>query len=272
MKIRLIIWAIVAHVIGITSTKGPLSLQPLVKHVLVIMLVLFGTSLFAQTDNTSDQAQDSSLLNFLRRFATTEERDTITTITKADSLTLAKLIASVPRSSKNDLIENWNRNRKNILIAKNYFDKLIPAGFDVYIEFTPPDEILHRGEGVDFWAYAKQPFPTLVPSYSRWFLELSSPKFDSIFGQTQLPLNKAELIKLQYYLKQANCISVHSGKETEIGFARSGLGKYSYLIFDHPLTQKERQTYNDNCNYIFYKDNVVFKYGGGAVGPQCFPD
>ena len=74
------------------------------------------------------------------------------------------------------------------------------------------------------------------------------------------------------YLDKANCISVYNKDAIEIGYARSGMGKYSYLIFDKSLTEEEKDKYNNGCEYIFYKDNIVLEYGGGAIGSQCFPD
>lgn len=50
------------------------------------------------------------------------------------------------------------------------------------------------------------------------------------------------------------------------------MGKYSYLIFDRPLSEAEKKDYDDKCEYIFYKENIVLEYGGGAIGTQCFPD
>ena len=50
------------------------------------------------------------------------------------------------------------------------------------------------------------------------------------------------------------------------------MGKYYYLVFDDNLSQNEIEEFNDGCTYIFYKNNIVLKYSGGTIGPQCFPD
>lgn len=99
---------------------------------------------------------------------------------------------------------------------------------------------------------------------------MKSNKLDSLLNLTTL--KRKDLQELKKYLDKANCISISNGKEFEIGFARSGMGKYSYLIFDNPLTKDEIERYNNGCEYIFYKKNIVLEYGGGAVGSQCFPD
>lgn len=83
--------------------------------------------------------------------------------------------------------------------------------------------------------------------------------------------NAKTLTQIKKLLQKANCISIENGKITEIGFGRSGLGKYSYRIFDHELSSEEAKDYTDGCNNIFYKRNIVLEYRGGAIGPQCFP-
>ena len=75
---------------------------------------------------------------------------------------------------------------------------------------------------------------------------------------------------LKTKLKAANCISVASGEPITINFKSHGIGMYSYKIFDKPLTDSLINQYNDGCQYIFYKDNVVLEYGGGVFGQQCF--
>jgi hypothetical protein len=84
--------------------------------------------------------------------------------------------------------------------------------------------------------------------------------------------NDATLKIIKKLLIDANCISIENGEVFDIGFARSGLGLYSYLLFNTDLNADQIQRNNDGCNFIFYKKNIVLKYGGGAVGPQCFPD
>lgn len=50
------------------------------------------------------------------------------------------------------------------------------------------------------------------------------------------------------------------------------MGIFSYVIFDQNLSENKIEDYNDGCTYIFYKDNVVLEYSGGAIGMQCFPE
>jgi len=78
------------------------------------------------------------------------------------------------------------------------------------------------------------------------------------------------LLNIKNLLKDADCISIENGINTKIGFARGGMGLYSYLIFNNNLSLKQIGEYNNGCEYIFYKENIVLQFGGGAIGPQCF--
>lgn len=74
-------------------------------------------------------------------------------------------------------------------------------------------------------------------------------------------------------LKAANCISISSfSKVLDIGFKMDGLVKYSYLVLENDLTEEEIQDWNNFCQYIYYKKNIVFGHGGASFGPQCFRD
>ena len=126
-------------------------------------------------------------------------------------------------------------------------------------------------ESIDFWVFHKdKKDTTLDVDFQEWNIELKSTKLDSLLKLTTLA--RKDLQELKKYLDKANCISVNNKNEFEIGYARSGMGKYSYLIFDSPLSKEEKQKYNNGCELIFYKDNIVLEYGSGAIGSLCFPD
>lgn len=186
-------------------------------------------------------------------------------------LALSEAFSSNATSSEKELIQNVDTNYSNILAVKTFFKSIVPADYSVYLEFNPPDKILKLDENVDFWVFRKNK-KTLERDvvFQKWNIELKSPKLDSLLNV--ITLKRKDLLELKRYLDKANCISVRNQNDFEIGFARSGMGKYSYLIFDKPLLKKEKEKYNDSCQYIFYKENVVLTYGGGAIGSQCFPD
>ncbi|MBP2618769.1 hypothetical protein [Chryseobacterium jejuense] len=79
-----------------------------------------------------------------------------------------------------------------------------------------------------------------------------------------------EIKILKEKLDNANCISIKDGEPVKIGFKRSGLGMYSFNVFQKRDT--DRSIFNDGCQYILRNHNLALEYGGGAIGQQCFPN
>lgn len=159
--------------------------------------------------------------------------------------------------SKQDLIDNYKQRAVQIADLKTYINSIVPAGKSVDIEFEDDENlsifhVLHNGN-----------------DDSNWSLQLNSAKTDSLLAK--LNWTRETLKTLKEKLDAANCISVKNGEPCNIGFKRSGLGIYFYNLFDQPIPDSLKTNYNDSCMYIFYTDKVVLEYGGGAVGPQCFP-
>lgn len=164
-----------------------------------------------------------------------------------------------PSYDKQDLIENYEIKSQEIIEVKSYFKSILPENTYVSIEFDNDKEL-----GV---------FHVEVDStyQSNWNLKIKSHKVDSLL--TELNWTTKELKNLKEKLDKANCISI-SGRNDPIiiGWQRSGMGKFSYLIFDQNLDENKIKDYNDGCLNVFYKDNIVLQYGGGAIGMQCFPE
>jgi hypothetical protein len=129
--------------------------------------------------------------------------------------------------------------------------------------------MLKLGESIDIWCSRHDKSGDRTPVFQKWNVELSSTQLDSLLIQANLDRNKLE--QLRAALVKAHCISIENTDPVEIGFARSGMGKYEYLIFDNNLTAPQAKHYNNGCEYIFYKNNIVLKYGSGAIGSDCFP-
>ena len=159
--------------------------------------------------------------------------------------------------SKQDLIDNYKQKTQQIIEVKQYINSVVPSDKIVDIEFDGNKKffIFHV---VDNGTYD-----------SNWDLKLNSAKVDTLLNK--LSWTKQTLKTLKEKLDAANCISVKSGEPCNIGFQRSGMGKYYYNIFDKAIPHSLKDKYNDSCTYILYNDKVVLEYGGGAIGPQCFP-
>ena len=162
-----------------------------------------------------------------------------------------------PYYNKQDLINNYEQRKIEINEVKAYVDSKISESTYVDIEFENEElAIFHvKKNGI---------------RESNWNLDIDSKKTDSLLKIIKWTKKDLELLKNK--LDKANCISVASGNPTSIGWQRSGMGKYFYDIFDQNLNDSLISDYNAGCTHIFYKENVVLEYGGGAIGPQCFQE
>ena len=175
---------------------------------------------------------------------------------------------SMGTSSKKELITNIDSNYDKISFLKSEYLKLVPKSYSVSIELNPANRIINTKESFDLTVeYTANKYPDVKQD---WNLKYNSKKLVQMLKPLNWTNETLEIIKK--LLKDAKCISISSGDVTTIGFARSGMGKYSFKLFDNNLTDDQIKEYNDGCTYIFYKNNIVLEYGGGATGPQCFPD
>jgi hypothetical protein len=178
------------------------------------------------------------------------------------------IMFSMPRSSKKELISNIDSNFDKISLLKNSYLKLVPKDYIVSIEFNPADKIASTKESIDIGIEHK--YNKQTDYKKEWNLEYNS----KVLAQLIKPLGwtNETLTTIKKLLADANCVSIENDDITTIGFARSGMGKYFFKLFDNDLNSEQIKQYNDGCTYIYYKKNIVLEYGGGAVGSQCFPD
>ncbi|MHC8948880.1 hypothetical protein [Sphingobacterium hungaricum] len=187
------------------------------------------------------------------------------------------LMISLPRSSKKDLIENYENKKAEIEKLKQEYSKLIPEDYVVEIEFEPESKILTVPEQISINIYSLsiedsdltgEPIQKYTTISQNRDLLPNSEELDTVLKS--LAWSRETLARIKSLLDEANCISIENGEITTIGFARSGMGMYSYKLFDKPLNQQQEERYDDRCQYIYYKDHVVLEYGSGAFGQECF--
>lgn len=167
--------------------------------------------------------------------------------------------------TKEDLIKNYRKNEHEILGLKKYFSSIVPADKKVEIEFENDNQLFRFG------VYPMDPKTKWInyPIFLEWNLDVHSKKVDSVLKSMKWNLETLRNIKEK--LDAANCIQIESGEPTKIGFQRSGMGMFIYNVFDNPLSDSLKQRFNSNCQYRIFSDKLVFEYGSGAVGSDCFP-
>ncbi|NAS30419.1 hypothetical protein GTQ40_05515 [Flavobacteriaceae bacterium R38] len=182
---------------------------------------------------------------------------------------------------KSDLIANYEKRSSEITTAKEYFEQIVPENFNVRIRFDSTDEIdlvvyerlndstdnelLFRKWNINIDNYVEEPQSDYDKKYHG-----KTNSFE--LTKTKLNWTNETIEKLYEKLENADCIGISNWEPIEIEYGYNGLGVYSYKIFKEKLNEELIKKYNDGCNNIFYKDNIVLSYGGGAIGMQCFED
>jgi len=196
-------------------------------------------------------------------------------------LLLSSIWISCIYPPKQDLIANYETKQLEINQLYEYVNDITPDDKYFDIEFESNKKIfcffvtIHRIDSLT----GQSSYTSIVADgdYNRGFmgnynLDIDSPSVDNLLNW--LGWTRNELKTLKQKLDNANCISVEKGEGLRIamtiGYKRVGLGMYFYNIFNQALSDSLKNKYNDGCRYIFYKDNVVLEFRGGAVGPQCF--
>lgn len=163
--------------------------------------------------------------------------------------------------STSELKEEYFSKEIEIKELVSYYNKIKPKNYSIDIEFKD-DETLDRLQ------ITTNKDSTYNVTYQGWDVRVADLQNDSLKNILNWEVDVVKELKVK--LDKANCISVEDGEPIKIGFKRSGLGMYSFNIFQK--TQTDRGEYNNKCEYILVNRNLMLEYGGGAIGPQCFPD
>lgn len=195
--------------------------------------------------------------------------------------TIILFVTSCGMKSKQDLTENYDKNKSEILKLKNYFNEIVPKGFIVSIRYESSDEI-------NLFVY--EPIENSEKRellFQQWNLNLDDyepiaqtdyeKKYNgktNSFKIVKEKLNWTDETFTELYnkLDNVNCIGISNGNSTEIEYGFKGSGVFSYEIFDENLSSELQEKYSDDCSQMFYKDNIVLKYGSGAIGSFCIPE
>ena len=158
--------------------------------------------------------------------------------------------------SLSELKENFENKKTEIYEVKSYINKIVPSNNLVHIEFDDNNTL-----GI-FHIKVDDKFE------SNWNVEIKSGKADTLLQKLGWTTETLKILKDK--LDKANCIGITSGEPCNISFQRSGMGMYSFNVFDKPIPDSLKSSYNDSCTYIMVNNKLVLEYGGGVIGSQCF--
>lgn len=158
--------------------------------------------------------------------------------------------------SKEDLINNYELHKNDIFELKEFVEANLCDNVLIDLEFK--DDAISR-------------FHVIVDGIRKThFGNVNEAELNIKLQEIGWDLK--ELNQLKLLLLNAGCISIKNSTPVTIGWKRSGMGMYFYQVFDNDLSNTLIIDFNSYCTQIFYKNNIGLQYGGGAIGPQCFPN
>lgn len=166
--------------------------------------------------------------------------------------------------SVSDLKVNFENRKTEIFELKSYFSSIAPKNRFIEIEFEDENTLTRFG----IMALDSTAGDPSGPMFLEWDLKINTSSMDSILRPLGWTRETLKLLKQK--LDNANCIKIESGEPSKIGFKRSGMGMYSFIVFDEPIADSLKSNYNDGCTYILVNNKLALEYGGGAIGSQCF--
>lgn len=196
-------------------------------------------------------------------------------------LIISMFFSSCGMNSIEGMKNNIDEKSNEIADLKNYFNEIIPENYIVRIQYN-------SSNNVDLFVYEPTKDSTKREKlFGQWDVNLKNYKETTqtdyekkYHGKTKsLELVKNKLnwttetfIELYKKLEKANCIGICNRKPLEIEYGFSGMALLSFLVFDENLTAEQQEEYSDDCMSMFYRENIVLKYGSGATGSLCTPE
>ncbi len=176
---------------------------------------------------------------------------------------LAYLLFRLPtqRCSVPLMAEHYEKNANDMEELIKYIDKSLDDSTSIHLEFE-------FGKASIFHVASKG--DSLMSCH--W--DDAEIKKDSLMRVVGLTHEEYE--NIHHRLNSIGCIGIEMSKShlndgTIINFRRIEMGMYSFILYNRPMNQEERDRFMNDAQYIPYSDKVVFLYGGGAFGMQVFP-
>ncbi|AJW62617.1 hypothetical protein VO54_01135 [Elizabethkingia miricola] len=163
---------------------------------------------------------------------------------------IAKLRSQYEKLNFNKYIVTTFYNESSLFLPSSHIRITIEKIKEGYLN----DEILDHGENLD-----------LVGSYSGE--NENSPEIKKAL--TLLKWNAETLTKMKTLIQEANVLSIRNGNPVRIEVHPNLNTMFSYKIYRENLNRQQIIEYNDGCNYVYYKDNIVL-YNGASEGVLCF--
>lgn len=157
-----------------------------------------------------------------------------------------------------ELTSYYSENQIQISELINHFDSIVPKDKEIEIAFESDTELFRFGvTSIDITRKAR------FPMYLEWNLNIEEDIPEKILNE--INWDRQTFASLKSKLDKAGCIQIESGNPKKIGFQRSGMGMYSYYIYDNTSSNEFLNQQKTRDDIHFFKNNIAWKYDGGAL-------
>ena len=159
------------------------------------------------------------------------------------------------------MAKHYEKNKKEMDELAKYADRALDDSIYVHLEFEDGEvAMFHISSKGD--SYIRQSWDDEAVRRKDYLM--------SVVG-----LTPEEYEEISHRLDRMGCIGIakdtsHPNGKTVIYFRRVLMGMYSFILFDNPINQEEKDRFMKGGEYIPFSDRVIFQYGGGAFGKQYF--
>jgi hypothetical protein len=150
-------------------------------------------------------------------------------------------------------IDNYNKKEQEINDLISYFNTLIPSGKAISFGLGENNSRFNIGIALPDGAINEK-----QPNIGGSNLKLHSNEADSLLSV--LNWTNETAVTLMTKLKNANCLNIMSGDPIRIEYRYSGIGLFTYLVFNKPLTDSVANMYKKELGDPVIRSNVVIIY------------
>lgn len=162
-----------------------------------------------------------------------------------------------------EMVESFDDHKQEINEPISYFSTMAPKDKVIEIEFNDDEELNRFG--------FTPPCDTSQKWFLDWDVQVESSLMDSLMDCLGWDLNQVRVLKKK--LDAADCIQIGRNLEgTHIGFKRSGMQMYSYVVYHQPVSDSLRTVIESHHMHLFANDTLAVEWAGGASGLQTWPD
>ena len=130
----------------------------MLKNLIIIPLLLINM-IFVKSQKFNSKIDKDSLFSKVLSSVPTEKIDEIKRAYEEGSdmdKDFLLFMLSMPTSSKEDLIRNFEQKNSEIINLKSEYKKIIPNNYIVEIEFNPENKIFNQPESIDLKIFIKK--------------------------------------------------------------------------------------------------------------------